>query len=174
MAEVVDNFSRRLGPHCDQPSRVRIDRSNVALGSVAFENKINENGERLIWLELRVVDRLRAMRGRGEDYSQVILRLAAEGSPEGRSRGDLRRRAPFSFQTSTEGEFRSDAHRYLACGSNAERRRKSLKRLAVVGSIIVVYSPGDEGRTMVAIRMGGSLSRLSRSKFSSSKKALPC
>jgi hypothetical protein len=24
--------------------------------------------------------RLRAMRGRGEDYSQVILRLAAEGS----------------------------------------------------------------------------------------------
>jgi hypothetical protein len=52
----------------------------LPLGSVAFENKINENGERLIWLELRVVDRLRAMRGRGEDYSQVILRLAAEGS----------------------------------------------------------------------------------------------
>jgi hypothetical protein len=39
----------------------------LPLRSVAFENKINENGERLIWLELRVVDRLRAMRGRGED-----------------------------------------------------------------------------------------------------------
>ena len=54
--------------------------ATLPLGTVSFENKIDENGERLIWLELRVVDRLRAMRGRGEDYSQVILRLAAEGS----------------------------------------------------------------------------------------------
>jgi hypothetical protein len=48
----------------------------LPLGSVAFENKIDENGERLIWLEPNVVDRLRALRGRGEDYSDVILRLA--------------------------------------------------------------------------------------------------
>jgi hypothetical protein len=33
----------------------------------------------LIWLEPNVVDRLRALRGRGESYSDVILRLAAEG-----------------------------------------------------------------------------------------------
>jgi hypothetical protein len=49
------------------------------LGSVGYENKVNEKGERLIWLDRAVVDRLRAMRGEGESYSDVILRLAAEG-----------------------------------------------------------------------------------------------
>ena len=29
-----------------------------ALGSVGFENPVNENGERLIWLERAAVDRL--------------------------------------------------------------------------------------------------------------------
>ena len=48
----------------------------LPLGSVSFENKIDEYGQRLIWLEPNVVDRLRALRGRGEDYNQVILRLA--------------------------------------------------------------------------------------------------
>jgi hypothetical protein len=49
---------------------------------VSFENKTNEHGERLIWLEPNVVDRRRALRGRGESYSQVILRLA-EREPSG-------------------------------------------------------------------------------------------
>jgi hypothetical protein len=40
------------------------------------ENEVNERGERLIWLEPNVVNRL-AMRGPGESYSDVILRLAA-------------------------------------------------------------------------------------------------
>jgi hypothetical protein len=31
--------------------------STLALGSVGFENPVNENGERLIWLERSVVDR---------------------------------------------------------------------------------------------------------------------
>ena len=47
----------------------------LPLGSVGYENAVNESGERLIWLEPR--DRLRALRGAGEDYSQVILRLAS-------------------------------------------------------------------------------------------------
>jgi hypothetical protein len=51
----------------------------LALGSVGYENKVNEKGERLIWLDRAVVDRLRAMRGPGEDYSDVILRIAATG-----------------------------------------------------------------------------------------------
>jgi hypothetical protein len=50
----------------------------LPLGSVSFENKTNEHGERLIWLEPRVVDRLRALRGPGESYSDVILRLTTE------------------------------------------------------------------------------------------------
>jgi len=43
---------------------------------VGYENKVNEKGERLIWLEPSTVDRLRAMRGPGESYSDVVLRLA--------------------------------------------------------------------------------------------------
>jgi len=64
----------RHGPHCDHPSRARRDSQTLALGSVGFENKVNEKGERLIWLDRSVVDRLRAMRGPGESYSDVILR----------------------------------------------------------------------------------------------------
>jgi len=51
----------------------------LPFGSMSFENATNEHGERLIWLEPRVVDRLKAMRGPGESYSDVILRLASEG-----------------------------------------------------------------------------------------------
>jgi hypothetical protein len=51
----------------------------LALGSVGYENNVNEKGERLIWLDRAVVDRLRAMRGPGESYSDVILRLAGQG-----------------------------------------------------------------------------------------------
>jgi hypothetical protein len=50
----------------------------LALGSVGFENKTNEKGERLIWLDRSVVDRLRSLRRPGESYSDVILRLAGE------------------------------------------------------------------------------------------------
>jgi hypothetical protein len=50
------------------------------LGNVSFENQANENGERLIWLDRPVVDRLHHLRGPGESYSDVILRLAAEGA----------------------------------------------------------------------------------------------
>jgi hypothetical protein len=51
----------------------------LPLGSVGYENATNEKGERLIWLEPSMVDRLRAMRGPGESWSDVILRLAEEG-----------------------------------------------------------------------------------------------
>ena len=50
--------------------------STLALGSVGYENKIDENGDRLIWLDRAVVDRLRSLRAAGESYSDVILRLA--------------------------------------------------------------------------------------------------
>jgi hypothetical protein len=45
------------------------------------ENKTSENGERLIWLEPNVVDRLRALRGRGESYSQVIFEVVGTRAP---------------------------------------------------------------------------------------------
>jgi hypothetical protein len=45
-------------------------------GTVLFEREPDAKGERQIWLEPRFVDRLHAMRGPGESYSDVILRLA--------------------------------------------------------------------------------------------------
>jgi hypothetical protein len=55
--------------------------STLALRAVGYENQTNERGERLVWLEPNVVNRLRAMRGPGESYSDVILRLVEiEGS----------------------------------------------------------------------------------------------
>jgi hypothetical protein len=50
--------------------------ATLPLGSVCYENATNERGERPIWLEPNMVARLRAMRGPGESYSDVILRLA--------------------------------------------------------------------------------------------------
>jgi len=51
----------------------------LPLGSVGYENKTNERGEKLIWLDRAVIDRLRSLRGPGESYSDVILRLAEVG-----------------------------------------------------------------------------------------------
>ena len=52
--------------------------STLPLGSVGYENQTNERGERLIWLDRALVDRFGAMRGPGESYSDVVLKLAAE------------------------------------------------------------------------------------------------
>ena len=65
-------------------SRRLPDRSRSA--NVSFENEANERGQRLIWLDRAVVDRLRAMRGPGESYSDVILRLAKETTPTRRTK----------------------------------------------------------------------------------------
>jgi hypothetical protein len=51
--------------------------ATLALGSVGYENESNERGEKLIWLDHAVVARLKAMRGPGESYSDVIMRIAA-------------------------------------------------------------------------------------------------
>ena len=48
----------------------------LPLGSVGYEAEANERGERVIWLEAAMVDRLGAMRGPNESYSDVILRIA--------------------------------------------------------------------------------------------------
>jgi hypothetical protein len=49
------------------------------LGSVSYENASNTKGERYVWLDPKVVEHLRALRGPGESFSDVILRLAGEG-----------------------------------------------------------------------------------------------
>jgi hypothetical protein len=46
------------------------------LGSTGYENAVNEKGERMIWIERRMLDKLNSYRPAGETYSDVILRLA--------------------------------------------------------------------------------------------------
>ena len=50
----------------------------LPVGSVGFENATDEHGNRLIWLERRMLDKLNSYRRAGESYSDVILRLAGE------------------------------------------------------------------------------------------------
>jgi hypothetical protein len=50
--------------------------ATLPFGSTAFEPELSPTGERWIWLDPRFVDRLAALRGPGESYSDVILRLA--------------------------------------------------------------------------------------------------
>jgi hypothetical protein len=47
----------------------------LPVGSAAFQAEANEQGQRLVWVEAAVADRLGAMRGPGESLSDVILRL---------------------------------------------------------------------------------------------------
>jgi hypothetical protein len=69
------------------------DMVNIAISQEAFDAiagampvesdgfaQTNKRGERLIWLPRGVVAKLGAMRWRGESYSNVILRLAAEAA----------------------------------------------------------------------------------------------
>jgi hypothetical protein len=56
--------------------------ATLPLGSIGFERDPNAKGERTVWLEGAMVDRLGAMRGPGETYSDVIMRLVErEGAP---------------------------------------------------------------------------------------------
>jgi hypothetical protein len=43
---------------------------------VAYEVDTNEQGERAVWLEEVWADKLTAMRGPGESYSDVTMRIA--------------------------------------------------------------------------------------------------
>ena len=56
--------------------------STLPLGSVCFENPVNENVVRLIWLERTAVDRLGSLREPGESYSDVILRMVDSGDAQ--------------------------------------------------------------------------------------------
>ena len=48
----------------------------LPLGSIGFEAEANERGEKLVWLEDAMADRLAVMRGPGESYSDAIIRMA--------------------------------------------------------------------------------------------------
>ncbi len=49
----------------------------LPLGSVAVEPEAGAKGDRLVWVDVSVANKLSAMRGPRETLSDVILRLAA-------------------------------------------------------------------------------------------------
>jgi hypothetical protein len=55
--------------------------ATMPFGSVGFENKVNEKGERLISLPDDVLSKLNRLHGPGETFSDVIIAMAAEGKP---------------------------------------------------------------------------------------------
>jgi hypothetical protein len=50
--------------------------ATLVLGTVAVEPERDEDGDIYIWLDPRVLTKLKALRGPGESYSDVILRVA--------------------------------------------------------------------------------------------------
>jgi hypothetical protein len=53
--------------------------ATMPLGSIGYEAQLDAQGQRLIWIELHVLNRRRAPHGPGESYSDVIIRLTAVG-----------------------------------------------------------------------------------------------
>ena len=68
-------FTPPNDPHHHLRRRLRSDRLHFAIKRWRRANRA-PNGDYFIWLDPRYVDRLRALRGPGESYSDVILRLA--------------------------------------------------------------------------------------------------
>ena len=56
--------------------------ATMQLGLVAVEPELDAKGERLISLDLTVLNRLRALRWPSESYSDVIMRLSAYNAEE--------------------------------------------------------------------------------------------
>ena len=50
--------------------------ASLPWGTVGVERERAENGDVYIWLDPRVLAKLKALRGPGESYSDVIVRVA--------------------------------------------------------------------------------------------------
>jgi hypothetical protein len=68
-------LSSGVSSFCSEDRRLRGDLRHLALGSTGYEAEPSATGERQIWIEEVWVNRVAAMRGPGESYSDVILRL---------------------------------------------------------------------------------------------------
>jgi hypothetical protein len=63
------------------PAAFKAIAATMPLGSAAYEAERTAEGEVRIWLAPDVVNKLRALRGPGESYNDVILRLATDREP---------------------------------------------------------------------------------------------
>jgi hypothetical protein len=70
---MVSRFSKNLLPMIRIAISVEAFEAiarTLPLGSVGYENEVNERGERYVWLEPTVVNRLRAMRRGGRELQR--------------------------------------------------------------------------------------------------------
>jgi hypothetical protein len=58
------------------PAAFDVIAATLVLGTVAVEPERDEDGSVHIWLDPRVLAKLKALRGPGESYSDIILRVA--------------------------------------------------------------------------------------------------
>ena len=166
------------GSDRDRSSSFGRDRpETLPLGSVGYENAVDGEGQRLIWLDRSVVDRLRSLRGPGESMSDVILRLAAEAGADACAsiafikRRNERFRQPgaqcdrscgdsspeVDRQISSRGPIRQgpdeDARRRHGCANQASALCRIWKIPGIDGPIWVrVRSEGDDLRTHQGLR----------------------
>jgi hypothetical protein len=64
------------------PAAFGVISATLPLGSVGFETEPDAKGERHIWVDRVVAERLASLRGPGESYSDVVLRIAEIEAPQ--------------------------------------------------------------------------------------------
>jgi hypothetical protein len=78
--EIAKRRRQRDDPHRLTAEAYDAIWATLPVGSVAVEAEANERGERYVWLEEVGVNRLRAIPGPGECYSDAIPRLVEAAS----------------------------------------------------------------------------------------------
>jgi hypothetical protein len=87
--------SSAIDPHRHHRRGLRGDRTHASARQRWVRARADAKGERQIWLDRAVVDRLAAMRSHGESYSDVILRPREIEAKSRLQRGG--RRPPAAF-----------------------------------------------------------------------------
>jgi hypothetical protein len=72
----ADNHRRNGDPNRHPPSGLRRHRRDDAVRQRELRGEDQRQGGKLIWLDVRAVDKLSALRGKGESYGDVIVRLS--------------------------------------------------------------------------------------------------
>jgi hypothetical protein len=83
-------------------------RRTLALGTVAVESERAEDGSVHIWLDPGVLAKLKALRGPGESYSDVIVRLArarGRANPARQTKAPARERRGLTEDTTANPKF---------------------------------------------------------------------
>ena len=125
------------------------------LGSVAVEAEANERGERLIWLEAAMADRLGAMRGPGESFSDPADRGVGRHGEKEPQRGDGGVDGPWAASWPSSpyppAIVAAAAKLIESVGANGFSLRKLAKALGVGPTTIHFHFEGGVGSVFCAL-----------------------